>query len=159
MNFEGFKESLRSRPISIHVEEFSGVESKNLDNEALFQLPFIAMVILVMAKGKSKPSVPHLGRLVGECLELSMPAFKKSSQHIGWSSNLRVRTVKAISFLETAGLIEIETNKRKIGVTELGKKIASRALDGDTDLSNNLNNISRQFRHITKDSTLELRLN
>ena len=100
MNYEIFKSKLKSNPIKIRVKDISNVQSDNLDNEALFQLPFIAMVILVMSKGLSKPSVPELGRLVGECLEQSMPAFNKSNQHIAWSANLRVRTVKAMSFLE-----------------------------------------------------------
>ena len=159
MNFESFKESLQSRPISMRADGFSEGKRNNLDNEALFQLPFIAMAILVMTKGSVKPSVSKLGRLVGECLERSMPAFKKSSQHIGWSSNLRVRTVKAISFLEIAGLVEVGTQTSKITITALGKKVISRALEGDTDLSNNLNNISRQFRNINKAYKLELRLN
>jgi hypothetical protein len=158
MNFEGFKESLQTQPINIQVGFLPEISNKNLDNEALFQLPFIAMSILVMAKGLVKPSVPELGRLVGECIELSMPAFKKSNQHIGWSSNLRVRTVNAISFLEVSGLIEVCNRRRKISITILGKKVISRALEDDTDLAHNLNNISRQFRNISKANKMELKL-
>lgn len=159
MNYAIFKNRLKSNPITMRVDDFSGVIKNNLDNEALFQLPFIAMVILVMAKGLSKPSVPELGGLVGECLEQSMPAFKKSNQHIAWSANLRVRTVKAISFLEMAGLVEIEHQKGKVKISDLGKKVISRALDEDSDLSYNLNNISRQYRNINKANKIELRLN
>tara|TARA_R110001583_G_scaffold195518_1_gene374952 strand:+ start:3947 stop:4426 length:480 start_codon:yes stop_codon:yes gene_type:complete len=159
MNYEAFKNRLKSNPITMPVDNFLDVRSDSLDNEALFQLPFIAMVILVMAKGISKPSLPELGRLVGECLEQSMPAFKKSNQHIAWSANLRVRTVKAVSFLEMAGLIEIEHRKGKVKISDLGKKVISKALSEDSDLSDNLNNISRQFRNINKANKLELRLN
>lgn len=159
MNYDVFKNRLKSNPVEIHVDDLSDVRINSLDNEALFQLPFIAMVILVMAKGSSKPSVSELGRLVGECLEQSMPAFKKSNQHISWSSNLRVRTVKAMSFLEVSGLIGIEHQMGKIKILELGKKVISRALDEDTDLSSNLKNISRQYRNINKANKLELKLN
>lgn len=159
MNYEIFKKGLISNPITMRVDDFSDVRRDNLDNEALFQLPFIAMVILVMAKGLSKPSVPELGRLVGECLEQSMPAFKKSNQHIAWSANLRVRTVKAMSFLEMAGLVNIEHQKGKVKISDLGKKVISKALDEDSDLSHNLNNISRQYRNINKANKFELRLN
>jgi hypothetical protein len=39
-----------------------------LDNEALFQLPLLAMTILAISKGPSKPELPEIGQLVGECL-------------------------------------------------------------------------------------------
>src|SRR5690554_2831603 len=159
MNYEIFKKGLKSKPITIRVDALSEVRKNNLDNEALFQLPFIAMVILVMAKGLSKPSIAELGRLVGECLEKSMPAFKKSNQHIAWSANLRVRTVTAMSFLEMAGLVEANHQESRIKISELGKKVVSRALDENSDLSYNLNNIYRQYRNITKDNKMELRLN
>jgi predicted transcriptional regulator len=158
MNYKSFKESLKLNPIEIFVDDLSKKRIDSLDNEALFQLPFIAMVILVIAKGASKPSIPELGRLVGECLEKTMPAYKKSSQHISWSANLRIRTVKAMSFLEMAGLVEIGDRKGKLRITELGKKVISRALDENTDLSHNLSIISRQFRHINKADKMELRL-
>jgi hypothetical protein len=158
MNYEIFKERLVSNPITMLVDDFPGSRKDSLDNEALFQLPFIAMVILVMAKSSSKPYVPELGRLVGECLEQSMPAFKKSKQHIAWSANLRVRTVKAMSFLEMAGLVEIEHQKGKVRISDLGRKVISSAIDEDTDLSDNLNNISRQYRNINKANKLESRL-
>lgn len=38
--------------------------SHSLDNEALFQLPFLAMTILAMAKGTSKPQLPEIGQFV-----------------------------------------------------------------------------------------------
>jgi len=159
MNYEIFKKGLILNPITMRVDDFSGVRKDNLDNEALFQLPFIAMVILVMAKGLSKPSVPELGRLVGECLEQSMPAFKKSNQHIAWSANLRVRTVKAMSFLEMAGLVNIEYQEGKVKISDLGKKVISKALNEDSELSHNLNKISRQYRNINKANKMEMRIN
>ena len=159
MNYEIFKSRLTSNPITMRVDDFSGVRKNTLDNEALFQLPFIAMVILVMAKGLSKPSVSELGRLVGECLEQSIPAFKKSNQHIAWSANLRVRTVTAMSFLEMADLVEVEHRKGKVKILGLGKKVITRALKEDSDLSHNLNVISRQYRNINKANKLELKLN
>src|SRR5215469_16869281 len=56
-----------------------------LDNEALFQLPLLAMTILAISKGRSKPDLPEIGQLVGECLERTVAGFKGSSQAIGWS--------------------------------------------------------------------------
>ncbi|MEH6641017.1 hypothetical protein [Vreelandella glaciei] len=159
MNYEAFKKRLEVKPIVIQVRELPNGPINNLDNEALFQLPFIAMVILVMAKGSTKPSVTELGSLVGECLEKSMPAFKRSNQHIAWSANLRVRTVKAMTFLEMAGLVEVQHNKGMVIISDLGRKVVSKAIDEDSELSLNLKNISRQYRNIYKDNKLELRLN
>ena len=159
MNYEEFKDSLTKNPIEIPVSEAYNPTKKSLDNEALFQLPFIAMVILIMAKGTSKPLIPELGRLVGECLEKTMPAFKKSQQHISWSANLRVRTVKAISFLEMADLVDIEDRKGKLTTSKLGTKIIEKVLKDDSDLSYNLNIISRKYRNIKKDNKMELKLN
>lgn len=159
MNYEQFKNGLKANPISMRIQDLSEVRKNILDNEALFQLPFIAMVILMLAKGQSKPSVAELGRLVGECLELSMPAFKKSNQHIAWSANLRVRTVTAMSFLEMARLVEMNRREDRIGISDLGKKVIDKALDEDSDLSYNLHNISRQYRNITKLNKWELKLN
>lgn len=159
MNYETFKKGLKENPIKIRVDNLSEVKKYNLDNEALFQLPFIAMVILVMAKGRTKPLTGELGRLVGESIEQSMPAFKKSNQHISWSANLRVRTVTAMTFLEMAGLVEIKHQAGRIDISELGKKVISKALNEDSDLSYNLNNIERQYRNINKADKFELRLN
>ncbi|TDO99918.1 hypothetical protein [Marinomonas balearica] len=160
MNYDVFKDSLKKNPITLEVGDFSEDKKNTLDNEALFQLPFIAMTILMISKGMSKPLVSELGRLVGECLEQSMPAFKKSNQHIAWSANLRVRTVKAMSFLEMADLIEIENINGKVRITDLGKKVISRALEDEYSyLYCTLNNIARNYRNINKASKLELRLN
>lgn len=159
MNFKEFKQSLAFRPITIRVGKLNNFKKNSLDNEALFQLPFIAMVVLVMAKGSVKPCVSQIGSLVGECVERSMPAFKRSNQHVGWSANLRVRTVKALSFLEMSGLINVDNSRNRISVTDLGRKVVSTALNDDTDLSHNLNMIFRQYRNVCKENKLEFRLN
>jgi hypothetical protein len=62
-----------------------------LDDEALFQMPLLAMTILALSKGLSKPQLPEIGQLVGERLERTVAGFKGSSQDIGWSGNLRRR--------------------------------------------------------------------
>ncbi|MEG2778999.1 MAG: hypothetical protein RR905_06930, partial [Aurantimicrobium sp.] len=85
-----------------------------LDNEALFQLPLLAMTILAISKGRSKPELPEIGQLVGECLERTVAGFKGSSQDIGWSGNLRIRTIKALTFLESTGQVTIDKVTREI---------------------------------------------
>lgn len=158
MKFEDFKHSLHENPVELSIKDHSSQEVR-IDNEALFQLPFISMVILMLAKGASKPMVSHIGSLVGECIEQSMPAFKKSKQQIGWSAQLRLRTVNALSFLELSNLIVVGNRKGRITITEQGKKVLNSALKEESDLSYNLNVISRKYRNICKAQKLEQVLN
>ena len=120
----------------------------SLDNEALFQLPLLAMTILAMSKGNSKPQLQEIGQLVGECLERTVAGFKGSSQVIGWSGNLRIRTVKALTFLESTGQVIIEQGTRRISATDLGKKVYNGALEGDTLLAASIKTIELSYQYI-----------
>jgi len=119
-----------------------------LDNEALFQLPLLAMVILAISKGRSKPGLPEIGQLVGECLERTVAGFKWSSQDIGWSGNLRIRTVKALTFLESTGQVSIDKVTREISATDLGKKIYSCAVEGESLLAFSMKTIELSYQYI-----------
>lgn len=119
-----------------------------LDNEALFQLPLLAMTILAISKGRSKPRLPEIGQLVGECLERTVAGFKWSSQDIGWSGNLRIRTVKALTFLESSGQVSIDTVTREISATDLGKKIYSGAVEGESLLALSLKTVELSYQYI-----------
>lgn len=72
MNFDTFFDRLSQQPSSIHVIEYK-FKDQLLNNEALFQLPLISLIILLMAKDKRKPNISEIGQLVGECIEASMP--------------------------------------------------------------------------------------
>lgn len=149
MNFESFFHRLQNNVITLPLSSQEKSEQYNLlDNEALFQLPLISIIILVLAKDKRKPKVAEVGQLVGECIESSFLGFKGSTQHIGWSANLRIRTVKSMSFLENAGLITINNRKDRLHITELGKKVVDRANAWDENLEYNLSLISRAYRNI-----------
>ncbi|MCJ8315215.1 MAG: hypothetical protein MJK11_19865 [Pseudomonadales bacterium] len=158
MNFEKFFESVSQSGTEIHFDNHEANQSHFLNNEALFQLPLISLIILLMAKNIRKPRVAEIGQLVGESIEASMPGFKGSAQHVGWSANLRVRTVKAISFLEHALLIEIPNNKGRIKITVLGKKVINRALNQEDTLAYNLAEISKAYRNlcVSKQQDMEL---
>ena len=158
MNFESFFADMESTPVKVQVEPSSERRRESLDNEALFQLPFICMVVLIFATNRRKPWVSQVGQLVGECFEATIPAFKGSSQHLGWSSNLRVRTVKAISFLELAKLVIVDNRNSRIKATTLGRKVLDRALRSDDDLSVNLTQIARAYRNIRVSKQLDLEL-
>lgn len=158
MNFELFFDQLESSEVSVNITPINLNSKHLLDNEALFQLPLISLIVLLMAKDRRKPRVAAIGQLVGESIESSMPGFKGSAQHLGWSANLRVRTVKAISFLEISKLIEIPNRKGKICITKLGKKVISKALSIEGNLSYNLLKISQSYRNICVSKQLEMEL-
>ncbi|MBW3804785.1 MULTISPECIES: hypothetical protein [Aeromonas] len=159
MNFESFFHRLQNNVITLPLSSQGKSEQYNLlDNEALFQLPLISIIILVLAKDKRKPKVAEVGQLVGECIESSFLGFKGSTQHIGWSANLRIRTVKSMSFLENAGLLTINNRKDRLHITELGKKVIDRANAWDENLEYNLSLISRSYRNICVSRQLDSEL-
>ena len=100
----------------------------------------------------------EIGQLVGECFERTFAGFKGSSQQLGWSANLRVRTVRALTFLETAGLIAIDNVKGRIVISEKGKLVINRAIQLDSDLSYTLKAIERSYRNISVEKQVCLEL-
>jgi len=150
-----------SQALDISIEYKTEQENQKkylLNNEVLFQLPFLSMVILLLAKNRSKPKVSEIGELVGKCLEDSMPTFKKSNQYISWSANLRIRTVKALQILEVHKLISIDNNVSKIKITNLGKKVISKALENEDSLTWNLEAIQYSYQNIRKYQQFELEI-
>ena len=119
----------------------------------------VSLIVLILAKDKRKPNVSEIGQLVGESILSCMTSLNKSDQHIHWSANLRIRTVKAINFLEQANLIVVNNRKAKLEITELGKKVINKALDWDDNLSYHLNMISRSYRNICIAKQLDNELN
>ena len=130
-----------------------------LDNEALFQLPLLAMTILAISKGRSKPELPEIGQLVGECLERTVTGFKGSSQDIGWSGNLRIRTIKALTFLESTGQVTIDKATREIAATELGKMVYTSAVQGESLLAHSMRTIELSYQYIRDEARIRGEVN
>lgn len=130
-----------------------------LDNEALFQLPLLAMTILAISKGRSRPELPEIGQLVGECLERTVAGFKGSTQDIGWSGNLRIRTIKALTFLESTGQITIDKVTREISATDLGKKVYIAALEGQGLLAHSMKTIELSYQYIRDEARVRGEVN
>lgn len=158
MNYESFFTGLKGRSVLIASPQMDPAENHLLSNEALFQLPLISMIILMLAKDRRKPRVEEIGQLVGECIEQTLIVFKGSSQHVGWSANLRVRTVKALSFLENSRLVAVEERKGRLAASELGKKVIARALANEDELSACLSHVARSYRNICVSRQLDLEL-
>jgi len=115
------------------------------------------MFILMMAKGKKKPRSDELGQVVGECIERTLAGFKGSSQHIGWSGNLRVRTVNALAFLELADLVQVDRNSKFVSATGRGASIYSVATQGEGNLAMTLQSAERNYRDMAREQQLRLR--
>ncbi|AQV99273.1 hypothetical protein BJN34_35960 (plasmid) [Cupriavidus necator] len=146
MNYdEFFREASRLSPASLGLPQRADYRS-SLDNEALFQLPLLAMVILTLSKGSSKPRLSELGQLVGECLERTVSGFKGSSQDIGWSANLRIRTVKALTFLERTNLVTVEG--QQVTITHRGRPFIVKVLEQETMLADALLIVERSYNNI-----------
>ncbi|WP_202918014.1 hypothetical protein [Burkholderia thailandensis] len=103
---------------------------------------------MAISKAQSKPQLPEIGQLVGECLERTVAGFKGSSQDIGWSGNLRVRTIKALTFLESTGLVTIDEVTRRIAATELGKKVYNGAVEAESLLSYSMKTVELSYQYI-----------
>lgn len=148
MNYDEFFKQASSRNMRLPPAPVTAEYHSSLNNEALFQLPLLAMTILALSKGRAKPTLSELGQLVGECLERTVRGFKGSSQDIGWSANLRIRTVKALTFLERAGFASVDERDRLIKATEKGRKIVAMVIESETPLGEALLNIERSFENI-----------
>jgi len=155
VNYEEFFMEAERRQIQPPPPARLAVFRSSLDNEALFHLPLLAMVILTLGKGSSKPKLSELGQLVGECLERTVSGFKGSSQDIGWSANLRIRTVKALTFLERAGFAQIDQHASAVITTSAGRKVVEQVLNQDSPLSNALLIVERSFENIRMERRIQ----
>ncbi len=158
MDYIGFFQAVRDGNIEMRFDNPKEAHPDRLSNEALFHLPLLAITILLLAKGRRKPRVDEIGQLVGECFERTFTGFKGSSQHLGWSANLRVRTVRALTFLETTGLIDVDKTKDRILISKKGKPVIDRALRQDSDLSYMLRALERSYRNISVEKQMSMEL-
>ncbi len=148
MNVSEFFEEAIKLNIRLNLPAELSVPAHSLSNEALFQLPLLAMTILSITKGTAKPLLPEIGQLVGECLERTVVGFKGSSQDIGWSGNLRIRTIKALTFLEATGQIAVDKHTQRIFATEFGKKVYQSAIAGESPLAMSMKTIELSYQYI-----------
>jgi hypothetical protein len=155
VNYDSFFEAVQTADISLSFDNNRQSLPARLSNEALFHLPLLAITILVLSSGRRKPRVNEIGQLVGECFERVFVGFRGSSQHIGWSANLRMRTVRALSFLEVARLVTIGADRAT--ATETGKSVVKRVFDADeSDLCYTLRQVERAYRDINAERQLTL---
>lgn len=158
MSFENFFLEVEKTENSIFLSADTNGRTCLLDNEALFQLPLISLIVLIIASGQRKPAISELGQLIGESIESVFTGFKGSARHLGWSALLRVRTVKAVSFLELSGFVEIRNKDSRLAVTNKGQRLLKSVLSKNTELSSNLLQVKDAFAFVHKDSQNEAKL-
>jgi hypothetical protein len=159
MSTADFFTEARSLGLKLNLSGKGPSPAHTLDNEALFQLPLLAMTILAICKGRSKPELPEIGRLVGECLERTVAGFKGSSQDIGWSGNLRIRTIKALTFLESTGQVVINKATREISATDLGKRVYTCAIEGESLLAHSMKTVELSYQYIRDEARVRGEVN
>lgn len=159
MNSSDFFTEARRLGLKLNLSGKGPSPAHTLDNEALFQLPLLAMTILAICKGRSKPELPEIGQLVGECLERTVAGFKGSSQDIGWSGNLRIRTIKALTLLESTGQIVIDKETREISATDLGKKVYTSAIEGESLLAHSMKTVELSYQYIRDEARVRGEVN
>lgn len=158
MDYESFFDEVRRSNIELRLYKSREIKPARLSNEALFHLPLLAITILLLAKDRRKPRVDEVGQLVGESFERTFKGFRGSSQHLGWSANLRVRTVRALTFLEIADLIVVGKTSDRIAISEKGKRVIECGLRQDSDLSIALRSLERNYRNIQVERQISLGL-
>jgi hypothetical protein len=158
MNYEDFFDEAAKRKLSITFDNVEETHGNLLNNEALFHLPLLAITVLVLAKGRKKPQLSQIGQIVGDCFQRSFTGFKGSSQHLGWSANLRMRTISALHFLETANLVWLNTATNTLEATKLGIKVVNKALSEDGNLSYTLALIQNSYKNICNEKQIEMNL-
>jgi len=129
-----------------------------LQNESLFHMPLIALTIMLLGKGSAKPRVDEIGMFVGMCFEQSLSTFKGSSQELGWSANLRIRTVRALTFLETAEFVNVNKNTYRLETTPAGRKFLNKLTEENTKLCLFLLTAQRAYRNMCKERAGEAKL-
>lgn len=158
MNIDELFDKLEKNQTSIELSVAAEQSKYQLDNESLFQLPLISLVILIMADGTTKPKVSQIGQLVGETFESVFVGFKGTARHLGWSTVLRIRSVKALTFLETTGLVEIRAKDGRITTTKPGKSLVTKTCKMENDLSSSLYKVKDAYKNIQSEKQYELKL-
>ena len=159
MNANDFFNEANKLNIRLNLPVELSLSGHSLSNEALFQLPLLAMTILAITKGAAKPLLPEIGQLVGECLERTVEGFKGSSQDIGWSGNLRIRTIKALTFLEATRQVIVDKQTRRISATELGKKVYKTAIEGESPVALSMKTIELSYQYIRDEARIRGEVN
>lgn len=139
--------------INFPIEKKAG----QLSNEAIFHLPLLAFAVLSLAVSARPIRTKEVGQIIGECFERVFKSFKGSTRLLGWSTNLRVKTVAALALLEHVGLVIVD-GKSMVKATEKGRLIIKSVEKRDLDLYEVLIKVQDAYRDVIAEKTKQLEL-
>ena len=142
--------------INFELESFTK-KPIGLSNESLFHLPLLACVVLTLSRQRRPLRTHEIGQIVGECLEKTFVAFKGSAQYLGWSANLRIRTVSALAFLEATNLVSVN-EKGHVTTTDRGRRIIDKAIEANDDLAMTIIAVQRVYRDVISERGSQMEL-
>lgn len=152
--YDTFMENAKDLQIVLE-SEIKDINYSPLTNDALFHLPFLVLAILCITKGRRKVTTADLGHLFSQAFERTITGYKKGSQMISWSANLRLRTAKALEFLECSSMVFINYDK-SISPTDTGKLFINSVLSEASFLGVTLRKLSRNFNDLKSEKQINL---
>ena len=72
---------------------------------------------------------------------------------------MRIRTIKALTFLESTGQVVIDKATREISATDLGKKVYSDAVEGGSLLAHSMRTIELSYQYIRDEARVRGEVN
>lgn len=152
--YDVFMENAKDLQIILGAE-IKEIDYSPLTNEALFHLPFLVLAILCITKGRKKVTTADLGHSFSQAFERTITGYRKGSQMISWSANLRLRTVKALEFLECSSMVSIKYDK-SIAPTKTGKTLIDTVMSEASFLGITLRKLSRNFNDLKSEKQIDL---
>lgn len=141
----------------VNFEFNVGKSASQLSNEAIFHLPLLAFAILSLAVCQRPIRTKEVGQIIGECFERVFKSFKGSARFLGWSTNLRVRTVAALALLEHVELVTVD-EKSMVKSTDQGRIIIKAVEKSDLDLYEVLIKVQDAYRDVIAEKTKQMEL-
>ncbi|NIK63518.1 hypothetical protein [Xanthomonas cannabis] len=142
MDVESFLNSLSKEDLRFSITE-DRLPSRSAPEtiDALFHLPLLALVVMVIATQATLSTV-LLGRKVALLLVEHFSALRHSPQGLEASLTLRRRCADALAYLEAANLVTVSNDPmREIALTQAGKKRLEAA-------SRNVNDLGLMIRQL-----------
>lgn len=135
MDIDAFLQEIGSEDVRFPVPTLPSAPTRAPESvDALFHLPLLALTIMTAARHKPFQAVA-LGRTVARLLVERFTALRDTPRNLERSVTMRRRSVEALVFLESAGLVVVSRDEhREISLSPDGKAQLDRARRSQGDL-------------------------
>ena len=135
MDVDAFLENVSASGLRLTAADTDALRARKPETmDALFHLPLLALVMMVIARRTQFRTVA-LGRNVAMLLVEHFSALRRSPHRIETSLTLRRRCADALAFLEAAKLVAVSPDSRRdVTLTPEGKRHLDRAAREANDL-------------------------